>query len=120
MDIMVDMSGSAPSPSTLSTDAIVIRPAYPDDAAALARLAALDSRRPLTGPALIAERDGRLLAALGTADGRAVADPFARTADLVALLRMRAADTATQSGRPRELLRRVRANPRRRLALARG
>ena len=101
-------------------DAVIIRPAYPDDATALERLAALDSSRPLRGPVLIAERDGRPMAALDVHNGRAVADPFARTADLVALLRMRAADTATQSGRPRELLRRVRANPRRRLALARG
>jgi hypothetical protein len=115
------MSSSALSPLP-AVDALVIRPAYPDDHAALARLAALDSRRPLTGPALVAERDGRLLAALATADGRAVADPFAPTADLVALLRLHAtADSAARSAQgPRELLRRVGVNTRRRPALARG
>jgi hypothetical protein len=114
------MSGSAlsPAPSPYA-DAVVIRPAYPDDATTLARLAALDSRRPLRGRVLIAERDGRPLAALDTSDGRAVADPFAPTADLVALLRMHAPDTARSAGRW-EFLRRVGARPRRRLAFARG
>jgi hypothetical protein len=119
--IILVMSRSAPSPSlSRHPDAVVIRPAYPDDAAALARLAALDSRRPLHGPVLIAERDGRPLAALATRDGHAVADPFAPTADLIALLRLHAADTAARPGRRQELLRRVGANPRRRPALARG
>ncbi|MCW3003479.1 MAG: hypothetical protein JWQ20_2777 [Conexibacter sp.] len=100
-------------------DAVVIRPAYPDDATALERLAALDSSRPLRGPVLIAERDGRPMAALDVHNGRAVADPFAPTADLVALLRMHAADTARSAGR-REILRRIGANPWRRPAFARG
>jgi hypothetical protein len=117
------MSSSTFSPLP-ATDALVIRPAYPDDHAALARLAALDSRRPLTGPALVAERDGRILAALATADGRAVADPFAPTADLVALLRLHATADSAAAARsaqgPRELLRRVGVNTRRRPALARG
>jgi hypothetical protein len=118
--IILLMPGSALSP-VLSpySDAIVIRPAYPDDAAALQRLAALDSRRPLRGPVLIAERDGRPLAALATRDDRSVADPFAPTADLVVLLRTYAADAAESGGR-REFLRRVGANPRRRPAFARG
>jgi hypothetical protein len=122
--MMVSMSGS--TPSLPSMDALVIRPAYPDDHAALARLAALDSRRPLpTGsPVLVAERDGQLLAALSPADGRALADPFAPTADLVALLRLHAtADTATaprDARGARDILRRIGANARRRPALARG
>jgi hypothetical protein len=113
---MLDMSGSTLSPA--STDSLVIRPAYPDDAPALERLARLDSRRPLTGPVVLAERDGRILAAL-SADGPAVADPFAPTADLVALLRMHAASAASP-GRRREILRRLGTSPRRRPALARG
>jgi hypothetical protein len=64
-----------------------LRPARPDDAPALDRLAALDSARPLTGPTLVAEQDGALVAALSLGTGRAVADPFVPTADLVALLR---------------------------------
>jgi hypothetical protein len=114
------MPGSTLSP-TLSPhpDAVVIRPAYPDDAMALERLAALDSSRPLRGPILIAERDGRPMAALDMHNGRAVADPFAPTADLVALLRVHAADPARSAGR-REILRRLGANPWRRPAFARG
>jgi hypothetical protein len=117
---MVPMSSSTFSPTLPAVDALVIRPAYPDDASALARLAALDSRRPLTGPAIVAERDGRVLAALALDDERAIADPFAPTADLVSLLRLHAADKARSRSGSRELLRRAGANTRRRPALARG
>jgi hypothetical protein len=118
------MSGS--TLSLPSMDALVIRPAYPDDEAALARVARLDSQRPLRrGSVLLAEQDGRILAALSVADGRAIADPFAPTADLVALLRLRAAADSAATSRSasqgaRELLRRAGANARRRPALARG
>jgi hypothetical protein len=120
------MTMSGPLPSLPSMDAVVIRPAYPDDHAALERLARLDSQRPLRrGPALIAERDGRILAVLSTADGRAIADPFAPTADLAALLRLRAAAessaaTSRSAHGGRELLRRAGATARRHPALARG
>jgi hypothetical protein len=107
---------SSPSPVT---DAVVIRPVYPDDAAALERLAALDSRRPLAGPAFVAERDGRILAAISLADDRTIADPFVPTADLIALLRVHAAETAAP-GRRQVILRRSGTSTRRRPALARG
>jgi hypothetical protein len=121
--MILAMSGS--TPSLPSMDALVIRPAYPDDHASLARLAALDSARPLSGATLVAERDGRILAALSVADGRAIADPFAPTADLIALLRLRAAaDPSAMALRSApgswELLRRVGTTARRRPALARG
>jgi len=80
-----------------TTDAVVIRRAFPEDAPALARLAALDSRRPLTGDILLAERDGAILAALSLDDGRVAADPFEPTADLVALLRVRATPARPRS-----------------------
>jgi hypothetical protein len=54
------------------------------------KLAQLDSQRPLTGPALVGEIDGRPAAAISLGDGRVVADPFQLTAPLVAHLRMRA------------------------------
>lgn len=60
------------------------------DEDALRRLALLDSARPLRGRALVAEVDGRPVAALSLDDGRVVADPFTHTADAVALLRLRA------------------------------
>jgi hypothetical protein len=77
--------------STIADDAVVLRPARAADAGALARLAVLDSAAPLGGDALLAERGGALIAALDLATGRAIADPFHRTADLVTLLHTRAA-----------------------------
>ena len=79
--------------TTTSTGAIVIRRATDADIRALADLAVLDSRDALTGPALVAEVDGVILAALDTADGSVVADPFAPTAELVELLRVPARAT---------------------------
>ena len=76
--------------TTRSTGAIVIRRATDADVRALADLAILDSRDALTGPALIAELDGVVRAALDTADGSVIADPFAPTAELVELLRLHA------------------------------
>lgn len=70
---------------------ITIRFAYPDDAAALRRLAALDSQPVPPGRLLVAEVAGELWAALSvTAEARAIADPFRHTAELVALLHERA------------------------------
>jgi hypothetical protein len=68
-----------------------VRFAYPDDDAALRRLAALDSSAPLPGSLLVAEVGGELWAAVTlTGEPRAIADPFHHTAELVALLRERA------------------------------
>jgi hypothetical protein len=111
------MSGARLS-SLPITDSVVIRPAYPDDAAALERLARLDSRRPLAGITTVAERDGVLLAAR-TADGRTIADPFAPTADLVALLGVHA-DQPARTRRSQVILRRRGAGARKLPVLARG
>jgi hypothetical protein len=81
-----------------TTDAVVLRPARPEDTAALVRLAVLDSARPLTGDVLVAEHDGVPRAALALDTGRAIADPFHPTTDLVALLRSRA-ETPRRTGR---------------------
>ncbi len=69
-----------------SSQTILIRTATAGDADALEQLAALDSRRPLTGPAMIAEVDGTALVALDLHDGSVAADPFAHTAQLVEML----------------------------------
>ena len=69
---------------------LTLRFGSPADQERLARLAALDSSTPPAQPVLLAEVDGKLLAALGLSDGTAVADPFHRTADLIDLLRARA------------------------------
>ena len=69
---------------------MVLRADRPTDASTLRRLAALDSARPLSGPSIVAEVDGRPVAALALGDGRVVADPFEATADVVELLKVRA------------------------------
>jgi hypothetical protein len=70
---------------------ITIRVARPGgDDAVLHRLAQLDSADDPAAPALLALVDGEPAAALSLADGRAIADPFRRTADAVELLRLRA------------------------------
>jgi hypothetical protein len=77
---------------------IVIRHSVAEDVRTLAGLAALDSRPELTGPALLAEVDGVTRAALDLHDGSVAADPFARTAELVELLRVRARAIAAAEG----------------------
>jgi hypothetical protein len=72
-------------------DAYVIRLATEADAAAVRRLAVLDSSRPLTGRVLIGEIEGRPAAALSLKTGAAVADPFQATANLRVHMRMRGA-----------------------------
>jgi hypothetical protein len=68
-------------------EALTIRMAVSGDAAALGRLAELDSApRPGAGPMLVAEVGGELRAALPLDGGRAIADPFRPTAELVAPL----------------------------------
>jgi len=73
--------------SSPDTSAITIRPGYADDATSIARLAALDSVSVPPGPLILAEVDGELRVALSVTDLTVIADPFHRTAELVALLR---------------------------------
>jgi len=85
--------------------AVTLRFAFPDDDAALARLAALDSAGPPPKPVLVAEVGGEFRAALSLSDGAVVADPFCRTLELVHLLKARAAQLsgASESGRRRRV-----------------
>lgn len=69
--------------------AVTIRYAFPDDAQALARLAALDSRQLPSHPMLVAEVEGQLRAAMSIRGGEFVADPFHRTVALLDLLAIR-------------------------------
>jgi hypothetical protein len=82
---------------------ITVRRAVSEDRSELARLAELDSATPPRGPALVAEADSRLLAALPLGSGRPIADPFEPTAEVVALLELRAAqlDRDESEGRSR-------------------
>src|SRR3982750_4686359 len=60
---------------------IALRRAGDDELEELARLAQLDSARPLNGESLVALVDGRLIAAISLADGRMIADPLAPTTE---------------------------------------
>jgi hypothetical protein len=65
---------------------ITIRQSTDSDARELRRLAELDSARPLSGSALIAEHGGHAVAAVSLDDRRSIADPFLPTADVVEML----------------------------------
>ena len=83
---------------------MIIRRTTPDDVTSLRRLAALDSKRPIESDALVAEVDGELLAAVSLTGDEAIANPFRHTADLVAMLEMRAEQLAAPA-KPRRSLR---------------
>jgi hypothetical protein len=85
----------------MTSSSLVLRSATPADAAALERLAALDSARPLAGEVVVAYADGDLRAALSLETGRAVADPFYPSLELVSLLH-----AAAGEDRPRRRVRR--------------
>lgn len=82
---------TAPDPSRNPAEALTIRPAKSADGPALSRLAQLDSAPPFdAAPMLVAEVGGELRAAIPLDGGRAIADPFQRTAELSAILAERA------------------------------
>ena len=83
---------------------IAIRPAHDDEADVVRRLARLDDSRPLDGDVLLALVDGTAVAALSLTDGRVVANPFVRTAEMVTLLGMRASQLSPNR-QPRRLVR---------------
>jgi hypothetical protein len=84
------MKSTATTPSRTSrnpAETLTIRMAVPADAEALRRLAQLDSAPPPAPvPMLVAEVGGELRAALPLDGGRAIADPFRRTVELIAIL----------------------------------
>src|SRR3954447_19467191 len=86
----------------------VIRPATSRDDITIEGLAALDSQRPIAYPALIGESGGRAVAAISLADGRVAADPCVSTAQLVAVMRVRAGALRAYEKQP-SLRERIRA-----------
>jgi hypothetical protein len=87
---------------------VVIRRSAPDDAPAMMVLAALDGREWNAGPALLAEVDGSLRAALPLDGAEAFSDPFHSTTELLALLELRAVQLGELCrGRLRTLLSRL-------------
>jgi hypothetical protein len=75
-------------PMYLTPRQYTIRSATAADADDLRRLAILDSQPSLAGEILLAEMDGRLVAAVAMDGGRAIADPFVLTAAIVNALRV--------------------------------
>jgi len=86
-------------PATIAAPSVLIRAARGSDGAAIDRLAALDSAEVPAGSLLVAEADGRIVAAIATATGDAIADPFLPTADVLALLRLRVAGARSHGRR---------------------
>ena len=75
----------------VAAEELVIRSASTDDDGRLQRLALLDSAPAPHGPMLVGERGGMLVAAVPMSGGRAIADPFEPSADVVGLLELRRA-----------------------------
>ena len=82
---------------------ITVRHATAADTGRIRALAALDDRKLPAGPWFVAEADDELVALIPVRGGRVIADPFRRTADLVALLELRAAQLA-ETAEPAGLL----------------
>ena len=87
----------------LPMNTLTIRYATAADDVALDRLAQLDSSTVPSGPNLLAEADGALIAAISARDGRAIADPFTRSGEAVTLLRRRAGQLNTTPRQRRRL-----------------
>jgi hypothetical protein len=83
-------SQPAPAGGAAQTQTVALRLTRADEAHVVGRLAELDDAPRLEGQALLALIDGEAVAALSLEDGRVVANPFVRTEDAVALLRLRA------------------------------
>ena len=79
-------------------ESITIKLSTEADRRRISELAELDGKRAPTGDVLLAEVNGRLIAAIGM-DGTVVADPFERTAGLVRELRTQVTGGPTR--RPR-------------------
>jgi hypothetical protein len=89
-------------PTITTAPSVLIRAARGSDGPAIARLAVLDSATVPAGELLVAEADGALVAARSLSTGAVIADPFRPTADVLALLELRA--RALSAGAPRRTL----------------
>jgi hypothetical protein len=66
--------------SNITRSECTLRYAHAGDREAIVRLAQLDSQREPSAPLLVAESEGRIIAALPLEAGDAIANPFVRTA----------------------------------------
>jgi hypothetical protein len=88
------------APPAADISRIALRLCRVGDEAELARLAALEGVRVPDGRFVLAEVDGRLVAALALATGCLLADPFVATSHLRRLLELRAAQLREPGERP--------------------
>jgi hypothetical protein len=98
----------------MSDSRLTIRGTNPSDDVALSWLAALDRRRRIRGRALIAERDGVAVAAIGLTSGAVAEDPHNSTPEVVKRLRelrYRFMHQGTDSGNVNALLTRLTPQP---------
>jgi hypothetical protein len=84
----------AETPETSSDAVVVLRLCTVQDDAALDRIAELEGVPAPKGRHVVAEVDGRVVAALPLAGGAVIADPFRPTAHLEPLLELRAKQLA--------------------------
>jgi hypothetical protein len=82
--------GDDPGKASAAREPLTVRLAAAEDWPLLRVVAELDSAELPSAPLLVGERDGRAVAALSLTDGSVIANPFVRTADVVAMLRLRA------------------------------
>ena len=97
---------------------ITIRAARPEDMRELARVAGRDTHELPEGKLLVAKVGSDVRAAISLEDGTIIADPFHRTAELVAMLKIRA--SAVRSSRRTHFAVRSRARGSRPLSLSRA
>ena len=90
MESLLDIMVARADTTSMTSSAIIFRPATKADDAALRELAELDSTSVSSGDYAVAEVEGRILAAVSLSDGSAIADPFVPTAELVGLLKLHA------------------------------
>jgi hypothetical protein len=91
-----DHKAPANPPAAGGMRRFTVRLAEPADEGALRQLAGLDSSRLPSGTLLVGEMGGGIQAAVPVMGGRAIANPFVRTAELVRLLELRAEQLRAQ------------------------
>ena len=94
------MSLESPTPPMRPQVDLTVRLANSGDSRALLRLASLDSASVPVGPIVVAETAGELVAAMPVFGAGALADPFRRTAALVEVLELRAAQLRAEIPAP--------------------
>jgi hypothetical protein len=97
--LLAAAAAAAPAEATAAPEPLTVRLACAADWPRLRDVAELDSAPLPSAPLLVGERDGRPVAAVSLSDGAVIADPFVATADVVALLQLRARQLGGQRRR---------------------